>query len=111
MRKVLVWTGWPIVRKAQVIAATLGFLLTILVYFMPSLTAERSPLTEFQFALWMYFATPTLIVQRTTGMGPHWWVIVIEVVINTLLFLLLGTLVGFVCKLVRKTTRRDDHAI
>ena len=106
-RRILNWHRLSRIRKAQVICGAIGVLLTIAVNIPWYLDTDLTEATAGSlYRIWLVVAWPTYLSCTAIGIEPGPTLLfLIELAINTFLFVAVGTLVGA----VKNTFRKDIH--
>ncbi|HMP84613.1 MAG TPA: hypothetical protein PKA41_18110 [Verrucomicrobiota bacterium] len=97
-RLILNWRSWSIVRKAQVVGASVGLVATLVFLLVFAVTSPHEPF-GFSWVLWFVFCDLPLAIMRWTGIT-----LGLIAVINSLLCLTAGSVIGELLK-VRKSRR------
>ena len=105
---ILNWRGWSIVRKAQIVAASSGALITI---GMPLILSSYGigPATYLLLVIWEVILWPagkicSLFgwIWQFDGRGPLWIHTILATLTNTFLLSLVGTLIGLIVSTLRE---------
>src|SRR6266700_4011704 len=113
-----VWRSWPIVRKSQLIGALAGGALTIGVQFLIEAFGSGESLIGLMLvAPWHMILWPALKVSRLFGWvwhldtvyGVSGRLLCLMVLLNSLICLLAGSVVGVVLKLARRWRKVTTH--
>jgi hypothetical protein len=97
-RRILNWKNWSVIRKAQVIAGAIGALVTFVIN-IPFSIDKYSPVASVLFDLGMALAMPTWAVWQAFGNPKgHLLFVALEIVINSFLCVIAGTLIGWIIR-------------
>jgi len=95
------------VRRTQVLVGATGAFVTILVVLLARLNLGLPPhsaTSDFLFDLYMYSVAPTMTICDIFGISyGHVWLWPIGVVLNTLLSVIVGTVIGWMLKKFKET--------
>jgi hypothetical protein len=108
---------WSVVRKAQVVSGSIGAIATIVFTMNNSMLNKwlinNREASNNAFKLAMDFVTPTILLCKALGLSyGHTWLWPVVIIVNTLLFIGLGTLMGFLINIARKRIfwwRNHEH--
>ena len=107
------WRAWSTIRKAQIIAAVIGALVTLIMTYgtylphvlFPGVPPE-SPLPDFLFWLYLVLYAPTYHLCTLFGIAQGNWLLgPLEIVVNTSLCFLFGTILGLVLNALKKAKK------
>jgi hypothetical protein len=106
-RRILNWKNLSVIRKGQIIAGAVGGLVTIALHTPIGLIfGEDSPVSNFLLKAWFLFSKPTMAIWKSAGIegrGGELWFVIAETVINSFLFIIAGTVIGWI---VRENKKR-----
>ncbi len=104
-RRILNWSAWSILRKAQVIGAISGLLLSLGIQSFFVGTAPHELFDSFSI-LWFIVSAVPLAIMRAVGIGTihtgkfgySWITFTLVALINSLLFFVAGSVIGWLLK-------------
>src|SRR5258706_15200931 len=104
-RRILTWHSWSATRKAQVLGALIGAVVTSCIYALASFTNRvEDPIGYYIAFLWGLMKMPTVILywcfnsEWVGGSGS--WVIII--IVNSILLGVAGTFFGYIVTRIKK---------
>jgi hypothetical protein len=110
-RRILSWRNWSTVRKAQVVGAVVGVFLPLGITSLGVVTGPHEIFDLFSILEEIIFTPPTLVMQAlglntityTGEDGILWATFTLMVFINSLLYLVAGSLIGLLLNLRRNS--------
>lgn len=105
-RRILNWKNLSVIRKSQIIAATTGAFVTVIMNIPWGIDVGKyNSIADIGFQFWLLLGKPTWVIWQAFGNPPghHLLFVVLEIVINSFLCLIAGTLIGWI---VRENKKR-----
>jgi len=106
-RRILNWKNLSVIRKSQIIAATTGAFVTVIMNIPWGIDVGKyNSIADIGFQFWLLLGKPTMAIWKSAGIegrGGEPWFMIAETVINSFLFIIAGTVIGWI---VRENKKR-----